>query len=181
MEHAHDAAHDIRPTPYRSSRRQLLSALLFLLTTIGAVCAAGGGIAAKGKPVAWKAIEDALLRVNDAPIKDWSVYQAGKKADPLLLKMGNRMLLIEVHDRQLFELDPSKVERKDSKSEDLLWDPADRPTNPLATSEWVNHDIGAAFQIGVKIDTEGRVLDLQLQHPIDLGKSRARGPTQRRR
>jgi hypothetical protein len=145
--------------------RRLLTPFL-LLAAIAALGSSGGRAFAKGKPVSWKAIDDALLRVNDLAVKDWSVYQAGKKTDPLLLQMGNRFLLIEIHGRQLFEVDPSKMERK---SGELVWDPSDRPAEPLATSDWTAGDIGAAFRIRAKITTEDRALDLELPHPPDIG------------
>ena len=121
------------------------------------MCAPGNETLAKSKPVSWKTIDDALLRVNDVAVKDWSVYQAGKKRDPLLLQIGNRFLLIEIHEQQLFELEASKIERK---PEELRFDPSDRPANPLATSDWMESDIGAGLpEISAKIDSEGRVLD----------------------
>ena len=82
--------------------RSLLSKFLFF-AALGAVCASSGSTFAKDKPASWKEIEDALLRVNDTPVKDWGVYQTGKKRDPLLIQMNNRFLLIRIHDRQLFE------------------------------------------------------------------------------
>jgi hypothetical protein len=166
-------------------KRPLLTLWLASLVAVAIVVVAGGaggGTAdgsafAKSKPESWKAIEDALLRVNDVPVKDWSVYQAGKKTDPLLLQMGSRFLLIEIHERKLFELDPTKIEHK---SEDVVWDPANRPANPLATSDWIENDIGGAYRIGAKIDGEGRVLDLQLPHPPNIGALPARTATPRR-
>src|SRR4029077_11697506 len=132
----------------------LASAALLSLLVLGSICGSGPGISAlsasalaKDKPLAWKPIEDALLRVNDAPPKEWGVYRTGKKNEPLLLQMGNRVLLIEIRDRQVFELSPSKIERK---SGEILWSLADRPAKPLATSNWVADDIGAAFIIKVK-------------------------------
>jgi hypothetical protein len=150
-----------------------------LMALIAAISAPGEAAFAKSKPISWKAIDDALLRVNNVAVKDWGVYQAGKKTDPLLLQMGSRFLLIEVHDHRLLEIDSSKIERK---SDDLLWDPSDRPTNPLVTSNWVVTDIGGAFQIGAKIDSEDRVLDLQLPHPANIGSlpQHATTPRQRR-
>jgi hypothetical protein len=134
---------------------------------------------AKDKPLSWKPIEDALLRINDAPPKEWGVYRTTKKNEPLLLQIGNRFLFIEIHDRQVFELDPSKIERKTGE---LLWSPADRPGKPLATSDWVADDIGAAFVIKVKIDAENALVDLQLPHPPDVGSlpQQAPRPTRRR-
>jgi len=172
-----DVEHDDQPGKCGGSMRRFLT-LLFLLAALGAACASGGGAFAHGKPVSWKVIEDALLRVNESAVKDWSVYQAGKKRDPLLLQIGKRFLLIEIHNRQVFEIDPSKIERK---SNELLWDPSDRPAQPLATSEWDASDIGAAFRIDVKIIAEDRVLDLELPHPPDLGDLPVHpAPTRRR-
>src|SRR5579864_9097153 len=94
-----------------------VSAALLALTILGALCGSGAGVFATGatvfakdKPLSWKPIEDALLRVNDAPPKEWGVYRTGKKNEPLLLQMGSRFLFIDVHDRQAFELDASKIE-----------------------------------------------------------------------
>jgi len=120
----------------------------------------------KDKPLSWKPIEDALLRVNDSPPKEWSAYRTGKKNEPLVLQMGNRFLFIQSHEHQVFELDPAKIEHK---TEELLWSPNDRPAKPLATSDWNVDDIGAAFVIKVKLDAENAVVDLQLPHPPEVG------------
>jgi hypothetical protein len=144
--------------------RRLLKKIM-LLAAVGAVCASGGGTFAKAKPASWKTIDDALFRVNDAPVKEWGVYQTGKKRDPLLLQMDNRFLLIKIHDRQLFDVDPTKVQRK---SDELLWDPSDHPPQPLATSDWDASDTEAVFRIRAKISAEDRLLDIELPHPLDL-------------
>jgi hypothetical protein len=168
---------------YRSlgqiSRARTLTLAALLLVATEAANLSGDLAFTKDKPVSWKAIEDALLRVNNVAVKDWSVYQTSKKRDPLLLQMGNRFLLIAVHDRQVFEVDPSKVEQK---PDELLWDPSDHPAHPLATSEWTAADIGAAFRINAKIDAENRILDLELPHPPDVGDLPVQptGPQRRR-
>jgi len=133
---------------------------------------------AKEKPLSWKPIEDALLRVNDAPPKEWSAYRTGKKNDPLLLQIGSRYLLIESHDHRVFELDPSKIERK---SQGLVWSPSDRPAKPLATSDWMVDDIGAAFVVILKLDAENAVVNLQLPHPPDVGSLPQPPPAESRR
>jgi len=120
---------------------------------------------AVGKPVTWKPITQALLRVNDQPVKNWNIYQENKKGDPLLLEMGNRFLLIQVHERKIFELAPAKIEHKGAE---LLWDPAALPPEPLASADWLIKDVGFAYRIGARLVAENRVLDLQLPHPMDL-------------
>jgi len=117
------------------------------------------------KAVAWKPIAQALLRVDDQPVKNWNVYEESKKGDPLLLAMGNRFLLIEIHDHKIFELAPAKVEHKGS---DLLWDPAERPAEPLAATDWVIRDVGLAYRIAFRLEAEKHAIDVQLPHPMDL-------------
>ena len=119
----------------------------------------------KGKTVTWKPITQALLRVDDQAVKNWNVYEENKKGDPLLLEMGNRYLLIQVHERKVFELAPAKIEHKGA---DLLWDAATLPSEPLASADWLIKDVGFAYRIGVRLVAENRVLDLQLPHPMDL-------------
>jgi hypothetical protein len=145
---------------------------------LGAISLFGANAVAKDKQLSWKPIEDALLRVNDAPPKEWGVYRTGKKNEPLVLQIGNRFLLIETHDRQIFELDPAKIERK---TVELRWSPADRPAKPLATSDWVVDDIGAAFVVRFKLESENAAVDLQLPHPPDVGALPDRPPQPERR
>src|ERR1700722_4323286 len=110
----------LAPLPYQivddseicRSGRKIIHALsgivaLLALTILGAVNGSGtrpfthgaGGFAAsafaKDKPLSWKPIEDALLRVNDSPPKEWGIYRTGKKNEPLLLQMGSRFLFID--------------------------------------------------------------------------------------
>jgi hypothetical protein len=143
-----------------------LGILFFLfLSVISAALLFAGPAFAGDKPVSWKPIQQALLRVDDQPVKNWNVYQESKKGDPLLLQMGNRFLLIQVHERKIFELAPAKIEHKGAE---LLWDPAGRPAEPLATSDWIIRDIGFAYRIGARLVAENRAIDLQLPHPMDL-------------
>jgi hypothetical protein len=138
---------------------------LVLLAAAAALCAIGVRTPAKDKPASWKVIDDALFRVNDAPVKDWGVYLTGKKRDPLLVQMNSRFLLIKIHDRQIFEVDSSKVQHK---TDEILWDPSDQPAQPLATTDWDVRDTEAVFLIRVKIATEDRLLDIELPHLLDL-------------
>lgn len=147
-----------------ASMRQFLPKLI-MLVAVAAVCASGVATPAKDKPVSWKIIDDALFRVNDTPVKEWGVYQTGKKRDPLLLQVNNRFLLLRIHDRQVFEVDPGKVQRK---TDELLWDPSDHSAQLLATSDWDASDTEAVYRIRAKISNEDRLLDIELPHLLDL-------------
>ena len=142
----------------------ICSVIVFLCVIVAVVSTANRTFAAD-KPVAWKPIPQALLRVDDQPVKNWNVYMENKKSDPLLLQMGNRFLLIQVHARKIFELAPAKIEHKGTE---LLWDPANLPAEPLATSNWIIRDVGFAYRIDARLVAENHVVDLQLPHPMDL-------------
>lgn len=144
------------------SARGICFSVVLLLAS--ALRIAGPAFAAD-KTVTWKPITQALLRVDDQAVKNWNVYQENKKGDPLLLEIGNRYLLIQVHERKVFELAPAKIEHKGTE---LLWDSASLPAEPLATADWLIKDVGFAYRIGIRLMPENRVLDLQLPHPMDL-------------
>jgi len=117
------------------------------------------------KAALWKISDQALLRVDDRPAKDWNIYQTGKKANPLLLQLGTRYLLVDGHERQVFELDPAKIEHKGTE---ISWDPAEHPAKPLETSEWIVRDVGLAYRISTRLVAENHVIDLQIPHPLDI-------------
>jgi hypothetical protein len=146
------------------SPKRLYSRLIWL-GAIFTLCATAATTFSKDKPVSWKEIGDALLRVNDAPVKDWGVFQTARKRDPLLVQIGNRYLLIKIHEREIFEVDPAIVQRK---SDVLLWDPNNHPSQPLAISDWDASDMEAVFRIRAKIKAEDRLLDIELPHQLDL-------------
>ncbi len=150
---------------------------MFLLTALAAVCASWGSSFAADKSASWKMIDDALFRVNDTPVKEWGVYQTGKKRDPLLVQMNKRFLLVKIHERQLFEIDPAKVQ---IKTDELLWNPADHPTQPLVTAEWDVNDTEAVFTIRARISGEDSLLDIELPHLLDLSGMSPHAATRRR-
>ena len=148
----------ISASPQRRSLAAVAAAAFVLLATVAAALPA----AAAGKPLIWKPAQQAILRVDDQAVKEWDVYQVEKNNDRHLVQLGGRFLLVDAAQQQVFELLPATIERKGSE---LLWDPADRPAKPLATSNWVVRDVGPALRIKVRLDAEGRALDLQLPHP----------------
>jgi hypothetical protein len=117
---------------------------------------------ADGKPLLWKPVLTAFLRVNDQPVKQWNVFQIEKKNDRFLVEMNRRLLLVDAEHQQVFELMPAGVERSGS---DILWDPDDKPEKPLAASMWLVRDVGMAQRIKVRLDQEDATVDLQIPHP----------------
>jgi len=131
-------------------------AALLLATAVGVLAA---------EKVIWKPITDAVLRIDDRAPKQWSLYHAGKKFDPLLLQLGLRVLVIYVRNQAVYEIPPAQLEHK---GEELLWRETDKPEKPLATSDWSTRDIGSAWRVRVKLTEEGRLLDIQIPQLPDL-------------
>jgi hypothetical protein len=131
-------------------------ASLLLVLAMGALAA---------EKVTWKPITDAVLRIDDRAPKQWSLYHAGKKYDPLLLRLGSRALVIYVRTQAVYEIPPTQLEHK---GEDLLWRETDKPEKPLATSDWSTRDIGSAWRVRVKLAEEGRLVDIQIPQFPDL-------------
>jgi hypothetical protein len=130
-----------------------------------AVLLASAMVALAAEKVTWKPITDALLRIDDRAPKQWSLYHAGKKFDPLLLQLGSRVLVIYVRNQAVYEIPPARLEHK---GEDLLWRETEKPEKPLATSDWSTRDIGSAWRVRVKLSEEGRLLDIQIPQMPDL-------------
>src|SRR5258707_11601222 len=73
--------------------------------------------------ITWNPITDAVLGIDDRAPKQWSLYHAGKKFDPLLLQLGTRVLVIYVRDRMVYETPPAQISHK---GDDLLWRETDK-------------------------------------------------------
>ncbi len=115
--------------------------------------------------VVWKPLENAVLKIDERPAKIWNVYRAEKRDHLLLVTLGRRFLMLDVKAHQIFELDPTKFERKDKE---LLWHEADKPSKPLPTADWVVRDAGRARRIRARLAAEGRVLEVQVPIQVNL-------------
>jgi hypothetical protein len=115
--------------------------------------------------IVWKPIPQVVLRIDEQAPKIWNVYRTGKKADPLLLQIGARMLVIYIHNQEVYEIQPERVGHK---GVNLLWGEVDKPEKPVPTSDWSTRDVGSAWRIRVKLAAEGRLVDLQIPQLPDL-------------
>jgi hypothetical protein len=134
---------------------------------IAGLCLAVLGVShsADKEKIVWKSIPNAILQVDSRAPKIWNVFQAGKKFDPLLLRLGSRYLVIYVRNKEVYEIKPEQLGHK---GEDLLWRETDKPAKPLATSDWSTKDVGSAMRILVKLSGEGRIINIQIPQVPDL-------------
>jgi hypothetical protein len=115
--------------------------------------------------IVWKPIPDAILQVDSRAAKFWNLCHTGKKLDPLLLQLGSRSFVIYVKNQEIYEIKPEQLQHK---GEDLLWRETDKPSKPVATSDWSTRDVGSAWRLRVKLADEGRMLDIQIPQMPDL-------------
>ena len=142
-----------------------LKRLLNIGLTLGVAASLAVGAAWAAEKIVWKPLDRVLLKVDEKPARIWSVYHVDKKDNLLLVALGRRYLLLDIREHQIYELDPSKLERRDK---DLLWREADRPAKPLPTDDWTVRDVGPARRIRAKLASEGRVLEVQVPIQPDL-------------
>lgn len=115
--------------------------------------------------IVWKPMERASLKINDKPQKIWNVYHMEKREPVLLVQIWRRYLLVNYRDREIYDIEPSKLERKDK---DLLWSEADKPAKPVPTEDWLVRDVGPLKRIRVKLSAEDRVLEVQIPIERDM-------------
>jgi hypothetical protein len=115
-------------------------------------------VTADKEKIVWKPITAVILRIDDRAPKLWNIYKPDKK-DMLLVQLGERYLMLDVKEKQIFELDPQKLGHK---GKELLWNEADKPTEPLPTEDWLIREVGPARRIRVKLSGEGRVLNIEV-------------------
>jgi len=110
-------------------------------------------------------VPDALLKMDEQPVKLWNIYRADKKPQLVLVQLGSRYLFLDTEAKDLFEVSPDKFERKGKQ---LQCRPPGETDKPMATSDWVVRSTGRSRLIRVKLTAEGRVLEIHLPQKPDL-------------
>ncbi len=106
----------------------------------------------------------AVLKIHDQPAKLWNVYQAAKKNHLILVQLGQRFLMLDTKAHEVYELNPASLKHS---GKDLSGPMPGKSDKPVRSSEWSVRDVGPAEMIRARLDTEGRVLEVQLPHPLD--------------
>lgn len=134
-------------------------------------------------PVRWKPVAMALLRVDDAPPKNWQVYRSEKRKQLILVRIGARFLLLDLQSRRAYELAARTLVRK---QEALEWNDPGEPAQSASSaqaardesakpdkllvpsSDWSMRDVGPAMRIRFRLTDEGRDFDVQFPIQPDL-------------
>ncbi len=135
-------------------------------TIVAALLTAALAASAADK-IVWKPILEAMLKIDEKPVRLWNVYREDKdkKLRRLLLELGSRYLRFDTENREVAEYDPAVFERH---GKELKLSRAAKPQRVLPTSEWVLRDAGTVWIIHARLTTEGRVVEIQLPKLPDL-------------
>ena len=100
----------------------------------------------------------AILRFNDEAPTSWNIYHTEKRG-LLLVRLWKRYLLVDVREEEVYDIDPQKIT---AKGDDVEWSVADRPDEPIETTEWKERDAGPVQRVRFRFGKKGHFLELQL-------------------
>lgn len=142
------------------TRRGILTAAALVA---GLVAAAGPQAEAGAKKAVWKPVMQALLKLNEHPVKHWNVLQASKNHNLLLVQVSGDWYIFNLKRKLLYRADRSDFE---TKGENYVGPVPDRHTPRVKTDGWDSHNIGPAQQVTVELAETGDKLTIELPHPL---------------
>ncbi|MGA9882090.1 MAG: hypothetical protein WBQ34_00050 [Candidatus Acidiferrales bacterium] len=114
-------------------------------------------------------MSEAQVKIDQTTPLTWGVYQAEKKGKPdkklsdlALVLLGHRYLLIDLKNKQVYEVPLKEVHTQNDgvDSGDLL-----ASSRLLPTSDWIWRNVGPAELYRVTLGDYGLMLQLTLPHP----------------
>ncbi len=77
----------------------------------------------------------------------------------LPLDRGKLYLLIDVKEEEVYDIDPHTVTEK---GDNVEFDAASKPAEPLESGEWKTRDVGPTRRVRFKLGKDGSVVELQI-------------------
>ncbi len=131
----------------------------------GFILLAAASTRARDKTLLWKPVTQAVLKMNNRPVKIWNIYQPDKKHDLMLVQVGQNWFVFNLKQKRVY-----RVERSDfqTRGDSLAGPEPDAKTPVVKTTAWDAHDIGPAEEISVRLSTTGDMLAIELPHPLQV-------------
>jgi hypothetical protein len=115
----------------------------------------------------WKQVSDAQVKLDEKVPLAWTVYQLDKKKQPnlVLILLGRRYILLDSKAHLAYLVFPTDLQSQgaDFESDDLAQKP-----RLIPSTDWTVRDIGPAEQIKLVLQDYGRVVAVDLPHPLDI-------------
>jgi len=151
----------------KSSFRWMACAILLFFCAVFTVRASRAAGDDAGQ-VYWTQVSDGQLRLDGKTPLTWNVYQPGKKdkkkgSNLILVLLGHRYLMLDTKARLVYEVPAAELQAQgqDFHSGDLA-----RPEYLVPSTDWTDRDVGAAELYRLTLEDYGRVLDVELPHPL---------------
>jgi len=132
------------------------------IVAISLLLGAGAWAQSAAKQV-WKPVAFAIVKYNDDAPKSWNLYHTEKKG-LLLLHLWKRYLLVDTKEEEVYDIDPSTVKET---GENVEFNPASKPTDPIESGEWKTRDVGPTRRIRFRLSKAGNVVELQIPLQIN--------------
>jgi hypothetical protein len=136
--------------------------LLCVAVVLTYVASVGGQAPGGGKQT-WKPVAFAIVKYNDDAPKSWNLYHTEKKG-VLLLHLWKRYLLVNTKEEEVYDIDPGTVTEK---GENVEFDLASKPADPIESGEWKARDVGPTRRVRFKLGKNGSVVELQIPLQIN--------------
>lgn len=111
-----------------------------------------------GKKSTWRSIEFAIVKLNDQPPISWNIYH-GEKKGLLLVHLWKRFLFVDMHEEEVYDIDPDNIKLVGNAVE---WSLADVPVKPIETPDWKTRDVGLMQRVRFRLGKDGHYLELQI-------------------
>ncbi len=146
------------PASRLGGRRRIVASVALVTAVLPAAAVA------KGKKTTWKPVPQAVLKLNNHPVKTWNVYQPAKNHNLVLVQVGSRWMTIDTKARRVYA-----ASRDDfiAHGDNLVGPEPDEHSTALEIEGWDMRDVGPAEQISFRLNDGGDVLSVQLPHPLN--------------
>ncbi len=138
-----------------------------VLVGIAAAIVVSLAIAANGTAdkIVWKPLGQAIISVDGKAPQFWNIYTGDKQNHLLLVQLWKRYLLVDRKEEAVYDIDPKTLAKK---GDDLALPRAAVPEKPLALADWSTKDMGMTLRVRFRLKPDGRLIELQLPHKLDL-------------
>jgi hypothetical protein len=115
----------------------------------------------------WKQVDEAQVKLDDKIPLTWNIYQSEKKkaSNLVLVLLGHRYLMVDIKAKLVYWVAPSDLQ---SQGKDFESDELSKPSQVIPSTDWTEHDVGPAESIQLTLGDYGRILQIELPHPLDL-------------
>jgi hypothetical protein len=126
------------------------------------------GAAGDSDRIHWKQVDESEVKLDGKPPIGSNVYlpdKKSKKKDLVLILLGHRYLMLDTKSRFVYAVFLTDITKQgaDIETADLA-----EPSRIIPSTDWTSHDVGPEQLIKLTLEDYGRVLEVELPHPVDL-------------